>query len=167
MGNTFFQTNKYLARRRIRAIFLEEKTSVVSQAIKSIFKKLRICSLGPKFSSPNPFFANNSRQDGDRDAETVLHDLARQDASEDMHIDLLGWWPGLDLNLSWSGLRSNFEIDLSRSRITYSKPARRGKHDGVIFIVASLISKKMLIKTISVKKRYFLIWWPLIKNTWP
>ena len=34
-------------------------------------------------------FANNSRQDVDRDAQMVPNDLARQAASEDMHIDLL------------------------------------------------------------------------------
>ena len=72
----------------------------------------------------NPVFANNSRQDGDRDAKLAPNDLAREDASEDMHIELtyfghdltLAWpglaWPWPDLGLAW--LISNFEIDLSR-----------------------------------------------------
>ena len=48
----------------------------------------------------NPFFANNSRQYGDRDAQMVTNDLARQAASEDMHSsDLLGSWP--DIDLTW------------------------------------------------------------------
>ena len=47
----------------------------------------------------NPFFANNSWQDEDRDAQMVPNDFARQSGSEDMHIDLLGPWP--DLDLTW------------------------------------------------------------------
>ena len=45
-------------------------------------------------------FANNSRQDVDRDAQMVPNDLARQAASEDMHIDLLRSW--YDLDLTWT-----------------------------------------------------------------
>ena len=45
----------------------------------------------------NPVFANNSRQEGDREAQMVPNDLARQAASEDMHIDLLRSRPDLDL----------------------------------------------------------------------
>ena len=38
----------------------------------------------------NPFFfTNNSRQHGVRDTQMLPNDLARQAASEDMHIDLL------------------------------------------------------------------------------
>ena len=37
----------------------------------------------------NPFFANESRQEVDRDAQMAL-DLSRRAASEDVHIDLLG-----------------------------------------------------------------------------
>ena len=51
----------------------------------------------------DPFFANNSRQDGDRDAQMVLNDLASQATSEDMHIDLLESWP--DLYLTWPEVR--------------------------------------------------------------
>ena len=87
----------------------------------------------------NPFFANNSRQDGDTDTQMVPNDLDRQAASKDMHIDLIGPWPALDLDL-----RSNFEIDLSRSNSTCSEPARRGEHVGIIFIFISLIHKKVI-----------------------
>ena len=45
----------------------------------------------------HPFFANKSRQDGDKDVQMVPNDLAHQAASEDMHTDLLGPWPDLDL----------------------------------------------------------------------
>ena len=38
----------------------------------------------------NPFFANKSRQDGNRDAQMVPNDLAHRADSEDVHIDLLG-----------------------------------------------------------------------------
>ena len=41
--------------------------------------------------SHNPFFANKPRPDGDRDTQMVSNDLVRRAASDDMHIDLLGW----------------------------------------------------------------------------
>ena len=94
----------------------------------------------------NPFFANKSRQDGDRDAQMVPNDLARQAASKDMHIDPLRSWPDLVL-------MSNFEIDLSRSRGTCFEPARQAKHDGVIFIFVSLISEKLSMKNHLREKR--------------
>ena len=47
------------------------------------------------------FFANNSRQDGDRYAQMVPNDMACQVASKDMHIDVLRSWPVLDLTLTW------------------------------------------------------------------
>ena len=69
----------------------------------------------------NPFFANKSRQDGDRDAQMVPNDLARQAASKDMHVDLLGSWP-----------------DLSESKSICFEPVRWGEHDDIIFIFVSL-----------------------------
>ena len=36
------------------------------------------------------FFANKSRQDGDRDAQMGPKNLTRRTASEDVHIDVLG-----------------------------------------------------------------------------
>ena len=90
------------------------------------------CWLGVTGRSPkvkwghNPFFANKSRQDGDRDAQMVPNDLARRAASDDVNIDLLGSWSGLDLTFTWPDLRPNFKIDLSRSKSTFSEPTRRG-----------------------------------------
>ena len=41
--------------------------------------------------------SNNSQQDGDRDVQMVSNDLVCQAALEDIHIDLLGLWPKLDM----------------------------------------------------------------------
>ena len=71
----------------------------------------------------NPLFANESRQDGNGDVKMVPNDLTCQAASKDMHIDLLGSWR--DLDLTWPDLRSNFEIDLSRSNSIFFELARR------------------------------------------
>ena len=49
----------------------------------------------------NPFFANNSWQDEDRDAQMVPNDLAYQSGLEAMHIDLLGSWT----DLTWPEVR--------------------------------------------------------------
>ena len=45
---------------------------------------------------------------------------------------------GHDLTLTWPDLRSNFQIDLQRSKCTCFEPARRGEHGGVIFIFVSI-----------------------------
>ena len=103
------------------------------------------------------FFANNSRQDGDRDAQMMPNDFARQTVSEDMHIGLQGPWP----TLTWPDLRSDFEIDLSGPISTWSKLARRGEHDGVIFSFIFLIKKKNQWKAIHAKNDDFFSWWPL------
>ena len=50
---------------------------------------------------------------------------------------------GHDLTLILPDLKSNFQIDLSRSKSTCFEPAWRGEHDGVIFIFVSPISKKL------------------------
>ena len=68
---------------------------------------------------------------------------------------------GHDLTLTWPDLRSNFQIDLLRSKSTCSEPARRGEHDGIIFIFVSPISKKVLMKNRIREKTIFFIWWPL------
>ena len=41
---------------------------------------------------------------------------------------------------------SDFEIDLSRSKSTCVLPARRGEHDGVIFVFISFIPKTLFMK---------------------
>ena len=61
----------------------------------------------------------------------------------------------LSLTWPWPDLRSNFEIDLSTSRIKCSEPARQVKHDGVIFIFVSPISKCYQWKTVSVENDNF------------
>ena len=48
----------------------------------------------------NSFFANNSWQYRDREAQMVPNDSAGKFGSEDMHIDLFGSWP--DLTINWS-----------------------------------------------------------------
>ena len=52
----------------------------------------------------NPFFANNSRQGGDRDERMVPNGFARRAASlRKIYIDLHGLWP--DLDLTWPEVR--------------------------------------------------------------
>ena len=64
-------------------------------------------------------------------------------------------WPDLDL-------RSNFQIGLSKLKSICLKPAWRGKHDGVIFIFVSPISKKVINEKKHLReKRQFFFWWPL------
>ena len=106
----------------------------------------------------NPFFANNSRQYGDRDAQILPNDVSCQAASEVMHIDLLG--SGSDLDMTWGQiLKSTFQgqnVDIpNRIDEVYTV------HDGVIYIFKSLISKKLQMKTHLHEKRLFFIWWPL------
>ena len=67
-------------------------------------------------------------------------------------------------DLTWSDLRSGFEIDLSRSKSTCFKPARWGVHDGVIYIFISLI-KKLSMKSHLREKRQFFIWRPLVPKS--
>ena len=66
----------------------------------------------------NPVFANNSWQNGE--AQAVPNDLVRQPACNDMPIGLLRSWPDLDLTLAWPELRSDFEINLPRSKVNIS-----------------------------------------------
>ena len=61
----------------------------------------------------NPFFANKSRQDGDRDAQMVQNDLARRATSGVVHIDLLGSWS--DLDLTWPEVKfSNWPLKIKK-----------------------------------------------------
>ena len=70
---------------------------------------------------------------------------------------------GLDLDP-----RSNFDLDLLRSKSIYSDAFRRGKHDGDIADSLPLLGQTLLMKnhpwkTLHVihEKRYFFLWWPL------
>ena len=62
-----------------------------------------------------------------------------QDASTDMQHDLLGSPRDLDL-------RSNFDLDLSRSPYTCFDSFRREKHDGAKIIALAPVSQKLLAK---------------------
>ena len=62
--------------------------------------------------------------------------MSRRDASTDMQLDLFGSPSDLDL-------RSNFDLDLSRSSDTCFDASRRGKYDGGIFISLSFIVQKL------------------------
>ena len=66
----------------------------------------------------------------------------------------------LDLDLDLDP-RSNFDLDLLRSKDTFSEASRRAEHDGAIFIFVSLLSKKLLPKNNLREKRIFFLWWPL------
>ena len=66
----------------------------------------------------------------------------------------------LDLDLDLDP-RSNFDLDLLRSKDTFSEASRRAEHDGAIFIFVSLLSKKLLPKNNLREKRKFFLWWPL------
>ena len=106
---------------------------------------------------PNPFFANNSWQDRDRDTHMVQNDSTRQFGSEDMHIDLLRSWP--NLHLAWPEVE--FWNWPSRPKDTFSKPSRRAEHDGAVFIFVSLtIIKKVISEKLSLWKIYFFLWCP-------
>ena len=62
---------------------------------------------------------------------------------------------GQHLDLSDLDLRSNFEIDLSRSPCICFDASRRQKHDGVKIISLPLLVKKIYAKTVFAKKRLF------------
>ena len=63
--------------------------------------------------------------------------------------------------LTWDDLRSNFEIDLSRSSSICFEPARRAKHIDVKIMVLTLILQDLFTKNYFHIKRYFCLWWPL------
>ena len=65
-------------------------------------------------------FSSISRDRMEKDAQTVPNGLTRRAASENVHIDLFASWSDLDLTLNRPDLRSNFQIDLSRSEINIS-----------------------------------------------
>ena len=80
--------------------------------------------------------------------------LSYQGASTDMQHDLVGSPRDLDL-------RSNFDLDFSRSPCICFDASRREKHDG-----AKLISLRHLVKKIFVKNHFPRKWsfWPLVTS---
>ena len=96
-------------------------------------------------------FADNLRLGRARDMKVVSMCLSRQYASTDMQ---LGSSRDLDL-------RSNFDLDLSRSCYTCFDAPWRGKHDGVKIIALSFQTQKLSLKTVSLKNAVFDLSWPL------
>ena len=70
------------------------------------------------------------------------------------HTSGQGSWPDLDL-------RSNYEIDLSRSSSTCFESPWREKHAGIIIIPLSWLVQKLFMKNYFRQKRKFWVWWPL------
>ena len=80
--------------------------------------------------------------------------FSHQDASKHMQYDLLGSPRDLDL-------RSNFDLDLSRSCYTCFDASWRGKHDGVKIIALSFQTRKLLSKNCFAQKCRF---WPFVTS---
>ena len=74
--------------------------------------------------------------------------LSPPGASNDMQHDLLRSLRDLDL-------RSNFEVDLSRSNYIWFDSPRRDKHDGIHIIAVYLKQKSYSRKKISLKNNNF------------
>ena len=52
-------------------------------------------------------------------------------------------------------LRSNFEVDLSRSRYIWFDLSRRDKHDGITIIVVTFKMKKLFAKNYFAQNNFF------------
>ena len=96
-------------------------------------------------------FADNLRLRRARDMKVVSMCLSRQYASTDMQFG-----SSRDLDL-----RSNFDLDLSRSCYTCFDASWRGKHDGIKIIDLSFQTQKLSLKTFSLKNAVFDLSWPL------
>ena len=90
-------------------------------------------------------FADNLRLRRARDMKVVSMCLSRQYASTDMQ---LGSSRDLDL-------RSNFDLDLSRSCYTCFDASWRGKHGGVKIIARSFQTQKLSLKNCFAQKCRF------------
>ena len=64
------------------------------------------------------------------------------------------------MTLTWDDLRSNFEIDLSRSSSICFEPPRRTKHIDVKIMVLALILKELFTNNFSHK----MLFWPLMTS---
>ena len=74
--------------------------------------------------------------------------LSRPGASIDMQYDLLRSLRDLDL-------RSNFEVDLSRSNYICFDSSRQDKHDGAHIFALSFIPQKLFAKNDFAEKQHF------------
>ena len=64
------------------------------------------------------------------------------------------------MTLTWDDLRSNFDIDPSRSSSICFESARRAKHIDVKIMVLTLILEDLFTENYFHIKRYFDLWWP-------
>ena len=122
----------------------------------SWWPKVKCWSVTPLKSSEvtrghQQFFADNLRLRRARDIQVVSMRLSRQYASTDMQ---LGSRRDLDL-------RSNFDLDFSRSCYICFDASWRGKHDGVKIIALSFKDIRYRRKTVSLKNAVFDLSWPL------
>ena len=101
------------------------------------------------------FFANKSRQDGDRDAQRMPYDLACRAASEDVHVDLLGSW--FDLDLTWGQI---FRFTFQVQKVHVSNRLDEA-NTTVSFLFHISHIKKGINEKPSPWKTTFFIWWPL------
>ena len=65
------------------------------------------------------------------------------------------------VTLTWDDLRSNFEIDISRSSSICFEPARRENRIDVKIIALSLLLQNLFTTNCFHINRYFDLWWPL------
>ena len=98
----------------------------------------------------NNFFANNSRQDRDRDVQMVPNELARQAASENMHINLLRSWP--DLDLTWGQI---LKLTFQYQKVNVSNWLHELKMIVSFLSLCHSYEKSYQWKTISVKSDSF------------
>ena len=87
----------------------------------------------------NSFFANNSWLKRDRTLGMAFLYLSHQDASTNMQHDL--FWSLHDLDL-----RSNFDLDISRSNHIYFEASLQEEHDDAIADFLSLLVQKIFVK---------------------
>ena len=96
-------------------------------------------------------FADNLRLRRARDMKVVSMCLSRQHASTDMQL-------GSSRDLE---LRSNFDLDLSRSCYTCFDASWRAKHDGVKIISLSFQTQKLSLENCFAQNAVFDHSWPL------
>ena len=95
----------------------------------------------------------------DRDTDTVLYHRVCFVKAHRLICNMT--YMNQHMTLTWDDLRSNFEIDLSRSSSICFEPARRAKHIAVKIMVLTLILQDLFTKNYFHIKRYFYLWWPL------
>ena len=102
------------------------------------------------------FFANNLRSKWDRDVRLVSLRFLRKAHRMMYNLTFLGH----QVTLPWLDLRSNFDLDLSRSNHKWFDAPWRDKHDGI-----KIVALPLKLKNLSSKNRLgtfwnFDPWWP-------